>query len=140
MKKVGSGQITITDLMDGELTLELTSNLSRVQTYSSSAGLNPDWTVTNLRLAPIVRFNGQIIENNDKNLSFSYLKKINSQAISKLDSSSELIDETTKELVVIYPQLQVLKVCLFVLTYKFPADLRGLKVLADLQPFLQLYL
>lgn len=100
MKKVGSGQITITDLMDGELTLELTSNLSRVQTYSSSAGLNPDWTVTNLRLTPIVRFNGQIIKNNDKNLSFSYLKKINSQAISKLDSSSELIDEATKELVV----------------------------------------
>ena len=100
MKKVGSGQITITDLIDGELTVELSSNLSRVQLYSSSAGLSPDWTVENLRLTPIVRFNGSIIDINNKDLTISYLKKVNSQSVTVLDGTSELIDEATKELVV----------------------------------------
>ena len=79
MKKVGSGQITITDLIDGELTVELSSNLSRVQIYSSSAGLSPDWTVENLKLTPTVRFNGKTIDISNKDLAITYLKKINSQ-------------------------------------------------------------
>ena len=100
MKKVGSGQITITDLIDGELTVELSSNLSRVQIYSSSAGLSPDWTVENLKLTPTVRFNGKTIDISNKDLTITYLKKINSQSITKLDGTSELIDEGTKQLVV----------------------------------------
>lgn len=100
MKKVGSGQITITDLIDGELTVELSSNLSRVQIYSSSAGLSPDWTVENLKLTPTVRFNGKTIDISNKDLAITYLKKINSQSITKLDGTSELIDEGTKQLVV----------------------------------------
>jgi hypothetical protein len=100
MKTVGSGQITITDLTDGDLVLNLTSNLGRTQLYNSTTGLSPDWEKTNLVLTPTVTFKNETVNLNSGYLSIVYTKQINSGDISNIDGTTEVFNSSTKTLTV----------------------------------------
>lgn len=99
-KTVGTGQITITDLTDGELVLELSSNLANTQNLNTSSVLTPDWSKTNLIITPHLTFNNEELPLNTQNLSIVFTKRELSGEIENIDNIDEIFNESTKKLTI----------------------------------------
>lgn len=100
MRNIGSGQITITDLTDGDLKVELMSSLPMIQRYNTTTGADPDWSTTNLVLTPSVTFNnGEVALSNEK-LTFTYMKRVGTNTIADINGTNEIYNPLTKTLTV----------------------------------------
>ena len=99
-KTVGTGQITITDLTDGELVLDLNSNLANTQNLNTSSILTPDWSKTNLIITPHLFFNNEELPLNTQNLSIIFTKRKLNSEIEDIDNINEIFNASTKTLTV----------------------------------------
>lgn len=100
MNTVGTGQITITDLTEGELVLSLNSNLPNTQNLDTNSILTPDWSTTNLVITPHLIFNNEELPLNTAELSIHFTKRRLNNQIENIDNISEIFDKTTKTLTV----------------------------------------
>lgn len=77
MAIIASGQKTIVDLSDGKsLSVYLGSNLPKTQILDVNTGsFNPDWTVTNLKITPVVYANQTAILLSDSKLTIEWKRK-----------------------------------------------------------------
>lgn len=100
MRNIGSGQITITDLTDGDLKVELMSSLPMIQRYNTTTGADPDWSTTNLVLTPSVTFNNEEVALSNEKLTFTYMKRVGTNTITDINGTNEIYNPLTKTLTV----------------------------------------
>lgn len=100
MKNIGSGQITITDLTDGNLKVELMSSLPMIQRYNTTTGADPDWSTTNLVLTPSVTFNNEEVALSNEKLTFTYMKRVGTNTIADINGTNEIYNPLTKTLTI----------------------------------------
>lgn len=100
MRNIGSGQITITDLTDGNLKVELMSSLPMIQRYNTTTGADPDWSTTNLVLTPSVTFNNEEVTLSNEKLTFTYMKRVGTNTITDIDGANEIYNPLTRTLTV----------------------------------------
>lgn len=74
---IASGGTTITDLTDSKsLSVFLSSNIPKTQIFDpNSSSYAPDWSITNLVIAPVVYVNSTLIELSNNSLTVSYGRK-----------------------------------------------------------------
>lgn len=86
-----TGQITLVDLTDGQLSVYLASNLPKTQIYNSKdESFSPDWRETNLQIVPNISLNQRTINLND--VTITYKKQVGTGAEQNLDGITEVVN------------------------------------------------
>lgn len=86
-----TGQITLVDLTDGQLSVYLASNLPKTQIYNSKdESFSPDWRETNLQIVPNISLNQRTINLND--VTITYKKQVGTGTEQNLDGTTEVVN------------------------------------------------
>ena len=89
MSVKATGQITLVDLTDGQLSVYLSSNLPKTQIYNKKdTSFSPDWRETNLQIVPNVSLNQNSISLEDVTI---YYKKLILEEEIDLDDTKEIV-------------------------------------------------
>ena len=87
MSVKATGQITLVDLTDGQLSVYLSSNLSKTRIYNKKEdSFSPDWRETNLQIVPNVSLNQSAISLDKVTVNY---KKLIMQEEIDLDETKE---------------------------------------------------
>ena len=91
MSVKATGQITLVDLTDGQLTAYLSANLPKTQIYNSKENsFSPDWRDTNLQIVPNVSLNQRGISLDQ--LTITFKKQVGTGDEQNLDGINEIVN------------------------------------------------